>query len=1082
MSPRPSLSGKVSRAGAALFLTILAGLAQTPTARIGGSILDPTGKAIAGARITTRNLATGNAVEARSNEQGIYSVPFLNPGRYSMQVAADGFQTHLRNDITLDTAQTLALEVMLQLGDVTQTVTVSESTPLLRTADSSVGQLIENATVANMPLASRRSASLVRLLPNVTYSGEDSRQGFVQFSIAGGRGQQQIWQLDGGNMQGNATMTGIVTHNPPVEALQEFKVEAVGYPAEYGRTMGGFISMTTKSGTNQFHGALYEFLRNDAFDARSFFAPSVAPRKYNVFGGTIGGPVKKDKTHFFFSYEGTRRRDGITRTYSVPTQQEVRGDFSAKSGTLLDPTNRQPFAGKVIPASRLDPVGSKLAALYAEPNVAGAASGANNFRRNVVTSNNEMSIIGRIDHVLSASDRITGRWAQFRNRQQRGAATPVAAADPNAGPDSLDNWNVTVSWLHSVGPTLFNDMRFTAAWRDAGAPVAIESGIAQQVGLKGADPKGMPQVTVAGLTTMGLGNQDRRFQYRYPTQIIDTISWFKGKHTVKVGGEWRRSPNYDLGGSTRFGALGFNDVPTGPGFGLASLLLGWTNTANVVSGLSEAKLAYFAGFIQDDYKITSRLSLNIGLRWDMDTPRIERYDRQNGFDALAINPVSGTPGVLTFARRDGVSRYAHDFDKNNFAPRFGFAWRPIGDRTVIRGAYGIMQGPIYDTSMANVMMAGFGQTRSFSSPDNGLTPAFPLSAGFPEQAAVPIGPGFGAVAAGQPVTLSPEFVDKNYKNTYAHHISFNIQHQLPGNLLLDVGYLGNLAHNVGSRSTNINEIRPELRGAAQNQRLRPFPQFGNVSLVQAAWGNSAYNGFSVKVEKRFSAGLNLLSSYTWAKFLDDVEAQSEAGGAPGSGIQSYYARALDKSFSGNDVRHRWVTSFVYELPIGRDKHVRTANRVLDAVAGGWSLGMISELRSGLPYGVAEQTNRLNAFSPAQRPNRIQDQAIEGGRSRAELVRQYFNTAAFAAPAAGTLGTSARNVGHGPGMVNFEMSLLKAFHLTESKYLQLRGEFFNVLNRPNFGLPNTSRGNAAFGQIGSTVNDGRFIQIGLRFVY
>ncbi len=466
----------------------------------------------------------------------------------------------------------------------------------------------------------------------------------------------------------------------------------------------------------------------------------------------------------------------------------------------------------------------------------------------------------------------------------------------------------------------------------------------------------------------------------------------------------------------------------------------------------------------------------------MDTPRIERYDRQNGFDALAINPVSGTPGILNFARQNGVSRYAHDFDKNNFAPRIGFAWRPIGEHTVLRGAYGIMQGPIYDTSMANVMMAGFGKIRNFSSPDNGLTPAFLLNSGIPALPAEPLGPGFRAVPVGQAVRLSPEFLDKNYKNTYAHHISFNVQRQLPGNLLLDAGYLGNLAHNVGSRATNINEVRPELRGATQNQRLRPFPQFGNVSLVQAAWGNSSYNAFSVKVEKRFSAGLNLLSSYTWAKFLDDVEAQSEAGGAPGAGIQSVYARALDKSFSGNDVRHRWVASFVYELPVGRNKRLRTINPLLDAVAGGWSLGMISELRSGLPYGVAEQTNRLNAFSPAQRPNRISDQKIEGSRSRGDLIRQYFNTAAFAAPAAGVLGTSARNVGHGPGLVNFEMSLLKDFHLTESKYLQLRGEFFNVLNRPNFGLPNTSRGNAAFGQIGNTANDGRFIQIGLRFVY
>ncbi len=327
----------------------MATFAQTPSARIGGSVLDPTRKAIPGARVTTRNQATGNSVEARSNEQGIYSVPFLNPGRYNMQVAADGFKTYARNDITLDTAQTLALDVMLQLGDVTQTVTVSESTPLLRTADSSVGQLIENATVINMPLASRRSASLVRLLPNVTYSGEDSRQGFVQFSIAGGRGQQQIWQLDGGNMQGNATMTGIVTHNPPVAALQEFKVEAVGYPAEYGRTMGGFISMTTRSGTNSYHGELYEFLRNDAFAARSFFAPSVAPRKYNVFGGTIGGPVKKDRTHFLSHTKAHGAATESRRLIACPRSRKSEGTSRLRAARYWTPRPVSRSLGRSFP-------------------------------------------------------------------------------------------------------------------------------------------------------------------------------------------------------------------------------------------------------------------------------------------------------------------------------------------------------------------------------------------------------------------------------------------------------------------------------------------------------------------------------------------------------------------------------------------------------------------------------------------------------------------------------------------------------------------------------------------------------------
>lgn len=1055
---------------------------QTPMARVTGTIFDPSAKSIPGASVTATNQQTGTTISGEANEQGIYSLPFLNPGTYEIRVEAHGFRRHVRTGITLETAQVFTLDVTLEVGDVSQSVTVTEAQPLLESASSSVGQLIENKNITNMPLASRRTAALVRLMGNVTFINEDLQQGQVNFSLAGGRGRQQQWMLDGGNLQGTTLVTGITTFNPPVEALQEFRVEAIGYPAEIGRTMGGFISMTTRSGTNEFHGVLYEFLRNNAMDARPFFSPGLFPRRYNVFGATIGGPVRRDKTHFFFSYEGTRRRDGVTRIYNLPTVREAQGDFSATAGVLIDPLTRQPMPGNIIPASRLDPVGSKLAALYPAPNVPGAPSGANNFRANTVNATNAFSVIARLDHTISSKDRITTRFLDFRSTLRGGSVYPTPDADPSVATEFLNNWNITQSWLHSFTPTLISDLRYTLFWREGkNDPLVPDNRIAEAVGLRGVDPSGMPTVSVTGYTGMGRGTQVRTFQHYYPQQFLESLSWFRGKHTLKFGGEARISGQRDLRGNTPFGSFGFNDVATGRGFGMAALLMGWANTAQVFVAGAHARTNYYGFYVQDDWKVTPRLTLNFGLRYDLEEPRWEKNNEQNQFDPFAINPVSNTPGIITYSGRDGLSKYAHRFDKNNFGPRFGFAYRLPGDKTVLRGGYGLMYGPIYDASVGRVMQASFTDTRMFQSTDNGLTPALVLRDGVPSPPVEQRGPGFGAVPVGQRPRLAPELMAPDHRNTYAHHYSFNIQHQLWGATIVEAGYVSNLAHRVGGPTVNVNQIPLDRLGATQNQRDRPFPQYGNVDWIAPNWGNSSYHALNLKIERRFSSGFNLLSNYTWSKFLDDVEARSEAGGAPGNGNQSYYARALDKSYSGSDLRHRFIVSTVYELPVGKGRLVNLRSRAADAVAGGWSLGVIAEARSGLPYGVIENSNRLNAFSSSQRPNLVGDPELLSNRPRGEFVRRWFDTSQYVFPGDGRLGNAARNTGFGPGFFGLDVSLMKDFHFSEHRFLQIRGESFNLPNRPNFGLPNGLRGNANFGQIAST-QDGRVIQIGLRFVY
>jgi hypothetical protein len=364
------------------------------------------------------------------------------------------------------------------------------------------------------------------------------------------------------------------------------------------------------------------------------------------------------------------------------------------------------------------------------------------------------------------------------------------------------------------------------------------------------DPKLMPNLTITGLTGLGQATQRRQFEHYYPQQFTNTVSLYRGKHAIRLGGELRMSGMREAGTGTPSGTLAFNDVATGRNFGLAALLLGWPTSASTRVVNVHARSDYFALFLQDDWRVNRRLTLNLGLRWDMDTPRREANNRMSGFDPAAINPVSNTPGSITYFGQDGRSKYAHKFDKNNIAPRFGFAWLPFGAGTVVRGGYGLMYGPIYDASVANALLSGLTDIRQLTSPDNGLTPVFLLRDGFPQVASEPPGPGFGAVPVGRPAAFAPDFLDPNHRNNYAHHFNVAIQHSLRGGALIEAGYLSNLGHHLSGPSANTNEIRPELRGAAQNQQLRPFPQYGNVTWISPNWGNSSYHALTLKAERR----------------------------------------------------------------------------------------------------------------------------------------------------------------------------------------------------------------------------------------
>jgi hypothetical protein len=754
---------------------------------------------------------------------------------------------------------------------------------------------------------------------------------------------------------------------------------------------------------------------------------------------------------------------------------------------VIDPSTGQPFAGNVIPQSRMDPIGRALAGFYPAPN-----TGTFDITRRptanyiaVVSNKSDTDIYtAKVDHDFREQDRIYVRYIYERAVTD---SPPINLQHPFAdrrGSDGLDwNSNATGNWLHQYSPTLLNELRFNFGRQYfRRQSLGANSGKNGELGLRGVDPNAFPIIQVTGLSNLGAGSG--RSTYPIDTyHLLNNITRIRSGHVLKMGFEYRyggqTNTNNDLGG----GQFRFGERITRSG--LAELLLGRAESGEIRAYEDiGARIDNYGAFIQDDWKVARNLTLNIGLRWEMDTPRWDKNNRMNSFDLRAINPVCNCPGVITFAGRDGRSKYAHDFDKNNFGPRFGFAWAARRNM-VVRGGYALHYNGSYHSGIAGDIIAGFSQEASFTSPDGGATPAVILRNGMPAiPASEPLTPAFGAVPIGESPRFSPSFLQQNHVAGYAHQWNFGVQRELRANMLFDITYLGKAGHKIGGDEYNLNVI-PLVNGRGperQSQTARPFPQFDNVQHKFPPWGNSIYHAMNVKLEKRFSHGLNFLMNYTFAKFLDDVEPKGEIGGSGQDvGITHPELRRLDQAPSGNDIRHRYIFSGVYELPFGTGRHWSVPNRVLNQVAGGWGLGVITEIRSGAPLGVVEQTNRTNTYSTNVRPNLLRDPELSRDRPRSEKLAQWFDTSAYQAPAVGEFGNAPRTIaGIGPGFVGVDLSVNKAWNLTERYKLAFRTDFYNLPNYPVFANPNRSRGSGNFGRITGTSGTGRQIQMSLRF--
>jgi hypothetical protein len=1096
-------------------LTPLLMMAQSHEATVSGFVRDAQGAAVAGAKITAKNISNSGASTAESNESGFYSIQRLPIGAYEVQVERAGFNTYVRKGLQLTTGQVLGLDVELTVGAINQSVTVDSAAPLVETRNSDVNQLIEAKTMEDIPLGDRRTLNVVNLTGAAVFVNYDSGSK-PNFSLAGGRSQSQNFFLDGGTIQNMRLGVGQVDTDPPVETVAEVKVLSNSYSAEYGGSAGGVIVATTKSGTNSIRGSAYEYLRNDKLDASNFFAPIrngekvKAPLRYNVFGITVGGPVVipklydgRNKTFFFGAYEGSRRREGATDVFTVPTLEQRSGDFSrttTAAGAVIpvfDPattrqsngTNvRDQFPGNIIPANRIDPVAQALVNLYPLPNrPADNLTGANNYSTNYTQGLTRDAVLAKVDHTLTSKDSFSVRYLYNSDNLDFTSVMPIAASDMRT-PALRHQHFFYGQYTRVISPTVVNEFRFTYGNRvNHQQSLGLGQNWPDQLGLRGVANDAFPTINVAGYRQLGATAQERRQFPIQQFQYLDNLSVIRGKHSWKLGAEARPSYNYEVNLPSVSGNFTFNPLATGQpgaansGTGLASLLVGFPNAFTARSTqVLDRRSWYLAAFVQDDWSVHRDLTLNLGVRWETDTAMVDVNNRMNSFDVNEINPVSGTPGVVKFMGVDGFRTSPYNTDWNNFGPRIGLAWKPFGSAgTVVRTGYGVFFAHPFDGGVPAAASLGYEVSANIASTDNGITAPFYLRDGVPVTPVAPtLSPGFGAVLPGRNPNTSVSFFEGDRRTGYSQQFHFSIQRALTQSALVEVSYLGNLSRKLSSSNLSLNQVPPSLLTATSSQINRPFPQFTDVILQSPTLGVTNYHAFVVRGEKRFSHGFNILTTYTFSKFLSNTNDSGSVFGANGGPYSNFYNRAADYGPAENDIRHRFTYMSVYELPVGKGKRY-LANNFAGTILGNWTLSGVVTMQSGAPFTVTTQTNTVYSAAGALRADVVRNPNLDSGE---RSIYRWFDTAAFAQPAPGRFGNQGVGLIRGPGIFNADLSILRNFPLPgEGRKVQIRGEFLNATNHTNFGGPGRVFGAPGFGVISSAA-PARRIQLGARFIF
>ncbi len=1063
--------------------------AQNIRAGLSGRVTDPSGAGVANAEVTLLNDGNNQRRAVAASANGDYRLPQLEPGTYTLTVEQSGFRREVVRKLILETGQDVRVDISLQIGAVSDAVEVEASAPLVNADNASTGGVVEQRKIVELPLNGRNYLQLATLeanvLPAAQGSANASRGGL---NIAGGSEVSNLFIKDGIN--NNSASSGS-THTPILDSIREFKVLTGTYSAEFGRQSGAQIMVTTKAGTNELHGSAWEFHRNSALDARNFFSPGKPSYRRNQFGAVLSGRLWKDKTFFMMGYEGNRRGQQDATLRIVPSAAFRAGNFSAITTPIRNPrAGNTPFPGNIIPPSAFSPQGAGLLALYPQPNL----TGANNFTAAAASRFTSEQFVVRGDHRLSDRDSfyLVYEW------QDSGTATPFSGVGlPGYGVQaSSGTQHAVASWLHVFSPSLIAEARAGySRLKVLNVQEDYQVDVVKRLGIQGLTDagrtpfnNGAPSLTVAGFSGIGGGTSQPQGRGENTFQYVGAMTWIHGAHSTKWGGDYFTFPYNSF--NTAFGRGSFQFDGRFSGSSVADLLLGVPFRADRSLGepFHNSVVESTGFYFQDDWKVTSKLTINLGLRYDLFPAIYERVNKISSWDprtntirvAGGREAYVGPTGALLLRDRADVGRKVYKTDYNNVSPRIGLAWRPFG-------------------KTSTVLRAGFGSFYNMQSAGNGITP---LSRSSPFREAQIAGP-FSAPAvpdlanmftATSSTPVAPG-IQEDIKTGYINQWSFGVQRELARNLVMDVSYLGSQGHKLPT-GWNLNQALP---GAGTVNSRRPYPGWGGISGgFGSSIGNSNFNSMTVRIERRFATGLSFLSSYSYSKIIDQTSGVATSSSA--SPVFAQNARDLrsERSVADYDTPQRWVLSSVYTLPFGKGQRFATNNRIVDSVAGGWQMTAIFTAQSGRPFTVTSGRDESNTDGGADRPN-----AIGEWRVADPTPSRWFNPCTLTAAgvrrncrpddqpawqinAINTFGNAGRNILRGQGSANFDVGVYRNLRIFERLSAQVRAEMYNIANRAQFLLPVGNSAGATFGQVTSAANADfgaqRQIQFALKLIF
>lgn len=1090
--------------------------AQGPTGEIDGIVTDPSGSTIAGVAVSVSDPATGSTRTTRSNVSGFYSFPALPPATYRVSVEANGFQKQIRSGILLQVQQVARADFQLTLGAVTQAIEVTATAALLSSDDATVGQVIENKRIIDLPLNGRSYLSLTALAPGVSNTSSPinatSFQGGLRsaasITVNGQRNTFDHYTLDG--IENTDPNFNSYIMLPSLDALEEFKVQSATYPAEYGFAPIQ-INVTTKSGTNGFHGVAFEFLRNSWFDAKNYFDAQKSPIpefRRNQFGGTLGGPIIRNKLFFTANYEGLRESKALTSLSTFPPLAYRSGNF-AGANTIYDPAtttagangrySATPFPNNVIPVSRFNPIAlTAMNNFWPVQNLSGTT---NNYVNNEPRQSDADQSMLRIDYQQSAKYIWYGRWNYDKDYYYLPNNTPNQGTVVETRPDQIMAGGTQI-----FTPTIVNDVRFgwTRFVNNEQTPYSYSKDVNGTVlHIPGLNPLNapsfwaVPQFSFTGYSAFG-DNATIYLTHDNMWEVHDTLTWTRGKHILKFGVSLEPI-HYNEVGQQQVGSFSFTGAYTGnPAIGsssvgnsVADFLLGLDQ--NVTTAVQPAtailRSLYGSGFFTDSYRVTPKLTLELGLRYEYISPFKDISDNSSTIWGLT-SKTTGTPilvqsstqcssnsncppyaGTLTRLQgvtvvRDGRLGPALQYpDRNNFAPRLGLAYN-MNSKTVIRAGFGTFYDMVDEGNSvfdrARTLAGGLQQLNSYPIPNTSLSNPF-----------------LGSVSSTNIVLVQPLILSggpPDQRTAYVNQWTAGVQRSLTSDLVLEASYVGSQSHKL-RREDSINVPIPGPGSASNN---RPFPQFGFIQYPDNET-NANYNALQLRAEKRLSRGVTVLSAFTYSKSIDNSSGVRAGAGDILQMNNPYNIGSGERGLSQFNAKFRWVTSGLFQLPFGRNQRFLAHSRsVVNALVANWQLGAILTLQSGMPFTALDGLDILNTGGTgiAQRPDAT---GISAQMSN-PTPNNWFNKAAFRYNAPYIYGNDGRNNIIGPGLIETDLSLSKTIKATERLGAELRWEVFNAANHPIFGLPNATLSSAAYGSISSTVVDSRQMQVALRITF